>query len=389
WALGAITPILKKGDPTDPNNYRGITVGHVLGKLYALVVNARLTAWLEARGLRAKGQSGFRQGRRTVDNCFILRALAERYRSGGVKLFACAVDFEKAFDSVNHGLLWAALRRAGIGGAMLQAIQAMYADVPVCVRSADGLSGCFQAVLGVKQGCPLSPLLFGIFLDDFEEYLQSAAGEAYCDAKHLTVNTSKTQVMILRPGGGAGNGRLAAGEAFTYAGRPIEVVSSVKYLGLTFAQLSKKRGFAGRVQGLPRQASSAVALAELGRQPLPLLWVRQLVRFWNRLQDSMGEPESLLGWALADNLSLMREGGDLAVGSPCWSRRWQQFLQSAPTDSGTLLWLTHLDEAAVLERAAAAYVSHSLEPAQQRQRQAAGGKTAQQRQQLPAVSSQR
>ncbi|KAL4440102.1 hypothetical protein ABPG75_003103 [Micractinium tetrahymenae] len=496
WALGAITPILKKGDPTDPNNYRGITVGHVLGKLYALVVNARLTAWLEARGLRAKGQSGFRQGRRTVDNCFILRALAERYRSGGVKLFACAVDFEKAFDSVNHGLLWAALRRAGIGGAMLQAIQAMYADVPVCVRSADGLSGCFQAVLGVKQGCPLSPLLFGIFLDDFEEYLQSAAGEAaalprlagriippllfaddmfllatsaaglqaqlhvlqaYCDAKHLTVNTSKTQVMILRPGGGAGNGRLAAGEAFTYAGRPIEVVSSVKYLGLTFAQLSKKRGFAGcadvlakagrqamfamrrrafelgacsveqqcmlfdvfvtpvlsygcelwavdlllpgtecssvervhrwfcrRVQGLPRQASSAVALAELGRQPLPLLWVRQLVRFWNRLQDSMGEPESLLGWALADNLSLMREGGDLAVGSPCWSRRWQQFLQSAPTDSGTLLWLTHLDEAAVLERAAAAYVSHSLEPAQQRQRQAAGGKTAQQRQQLPA-----
>ncbi|KAL4452527.1 hypothetical protein ABPG75_008189 [Micractinium tetrahymenae] len=98
----------------------------------------------------------------------------------------------------------------------------------------------------------------------------------------------------------------------------------------------------------------------------------------------MGEPESLLGWALADNLSLMREGGDLAVGSPCWSRRWQQFLQSAPTDSGTLLWLTHLDEAAVLERAAAAYVSHSLEPAQQRQRQAAGGKTAQQRQQLPA-----
>ncbi|KAL4426028.1 hypothetical protein ABPG75_010044 [Micractinium tetrahymenae] len=109
-----------------------------------------------------------------------------------------------------------------------------------------------------------------------------------------------------------------------------------------------------------------------------------MVRFWNRLQDSMGEPESLLGWALADNLSLMREGGDLAVGSPCWSRRWQQFLQSAPTDSGTLLWLTHLDEAAVLERAAAAYVSHSLEPAQQRQQQATGGETAQRRQQLPA-----
>ena len=109
WALGAITPIHKKGDTSDPNNYRGITLGHVLGKLYALVINARLTSWLETRGLRARGQAGFRQGYRTVDNCFILRALAERYRARGVKMYLCAVDFEKAFDSVDRPLLWAAL----------------------------------------------------------------------------------------------------------------------------------------------------------------------------------------------------------------------------------------------------------------------------------------
>ena len=474
WALGAITPIFKKGDPTDPNNYRGITVGHVLGKLYALVINARLTAWLEERGLRARGQAGFRPGRGTVDNCFILRAVAERARARGVKLYCCAVDFEKAFDSVDRPLLWAALRRSGVGGTMLQAIQAMYADVPVCVRTAEGLSGCFQSVLGVKQGCPLSPLLFGIFVDDWEGHLQAAVGSAaalpqlagrtlppllfaddmfllsttaaglqaqlhclqdYCDAKKLTVNTTKTQVMILRPGGGCG-GRPAAGDSFTYAGQPLEAVNSVKYLGLTFAQLSKKRGFAGcadalaragrqamfatrrrawelgccsveqqcmlfdvfvtpvltygcevwgpdllleqacsslervhrwfcrRVQGLPTQATSAVCLAELGRQPLHLSWVRQLTRFWNRLQASMAEPDSPLGWALADNLALMREDGDLAAGSACWCRRWLQILQSmAPTESGTLVWLTRLEEAAVLERATAAYLSQCMGPA--------------------------
>jgi hypothetical protein len=472
WALGAITPIHKKGDTADPNNYRGITVGHVLGKLYALVINARLTTWLEARGLRAKGQAGFRQGYRTVENCFILRALAERARARGDKLYICAVDFEKAFDSVDRPLLWAALQRAGIGGNMLQAITAMYADVPVCVKSAEGLSGCFQSMLGVKQGCPLSPLLFGIFLDDWETHLQSVVGatadqpclagrkvppllfaddmflialspaglqaqldclQDYCDAKKITVNAAKTQVMIMRPGGG--NGKLAAGESFSYAGRPLEVVGSVKYLGLTFSQLSKQRGFAScadvlakagrqamfamrrrarelgactveqqcmlfdvfvkpvlsygcevwgvdlllrtdcssvervhrwfcrRLQGLPKQVTSAVSLAELGRQPLHLFWVQQLVRFWNHLQASMSEPDRPLGWALEDNLALMREGADLAAGSACWCRRWQQFLQSAPTDSGTLVWLTKLDEGAIVERASAAYIRQSTQPA--------------------------
>lgn len=472
WALGAITPIHKKGDTTDPNNYRGITVGHVLGKLYALVINARLTSWLEMHGLRARGQAGFRPGRSTVDNCFILRALAERARSRGVKLYCCAVDFEKAFDSVDRPLLWAALCRAGVGGTMLRAIQAMYADVPVCVRTAEGLSGCFQSVLGVKQGCPLSPLLFGIFLDDWEGHLLSVAGSTgalpqlagrtvppllfaddmfllsfsaaglqaqllclqdYCDAKKLTVNIAKTQVMILRPGGG--RGKPAAGESFAYAGQPLEAVNSIKYLGLTFSQLSKQRGFAScadvlaragrramhamrrrawelgacsveqqcslfdvfvtpvlsygcevwgpdlllqqdcssvervhrwfcrRLQGLPQQVTSAVSLAELGRQPLHLRWVRQLVRFWNRLQTSMAEPDSPLGWALADNLALLREGSDLAAGSACWCRRWLQFLQSAPTDSGTFVWLTELNEEAVVERATTAYLHQSMEPA--------------------------
>ncbi|KAI3423537.1 hypothetical protein D9Q98_010669 [Chlorella vulgaris] len=401
-----------------------------------------------------------------VDNCFILRALAERARSRGVKLYLCAVDFEKAFDSVDRPLLWAALQRAGIGGTMLQAIQAMYADVPVCVRTEEGLSGCFQSVLGVKQGCPLSPLLFGIFLDDFEGHIQqlgdaaalpqlagrtvppllfaddmfllssSASGlqaqlhalQDYCNAKKLTVNAKKTQVMIMRPGGGSGNGKLAAGESFEYAGLPLEVASSTKYLGLTFSQLSKQHGFAScadvlakagrqamfamrrrawelgaclveqqcmlfdvfvkpvlsygcelwgvdvllrpdcssvervhrwfcrRVQGLPKQVTAAISLAELGRQPLQSFWIQQLVRFWNRLQNSAAEEDRVLGWAFKDNLELMREGGDLAAGSACWSRRWLHVLQSAPPASGTLEWLTELDEAAVIERAAAAYL---------------------------------
>ena len=96
-----------------------------------------------------------------------------------------------------------------------------------------------------------------------------------------------------------------------------------------------------------------------------LFWVQQLARFWNRLQASMAEePDRLLSWAFEDNLALMREGSDLSSGSPCWCRRWSEFLQSAPTEDGTLVWLTKLDEKAVVERAAAAHFRQSVGPAQ-------------------------
>ena len=480
WSLGVITSIFKKGDPADPNNYRGITVGHVLGKLYAIVLNARLSPWLEAHGKRASGQAGFRPGFQTVDNCFILRALVERARTRGVrgmKLYTCAVDFEKAFDSAAREKLWVALQRAGIGGCMLKAIQSMYARVPVCVKSAEGLSDCFESVIGVKQGCPLSPLLFGVLIDDWETHMQSELGDAaalpfltdlagqlhrvpsllfaddmllistspaglqaqldclqaYCDAKALTVNTAKTQVMVFKPGGGAG-GKTAAADRFSYAGRPLETARSVKYLGLTFGQLSPKRGLAsaadmlaaaGRkayfamrrrawelgacspetqsmlfdvfvkpvlsygcevwgvdllprtdccservhrlfcraVQGLPRQTSSAIALAELGRWPLHVHWIQQQARFWNRLLTL--EPGRLLRLAFEDNLQLMQSGADLAARTSfaCYTRRWFDYLQSAPTDDGTLVWLTPLREGDLLDRAVADYVARERVPA--------------------------
>ena len=111
----------------------------------------------------------------SLDRSGILRALAERARAQGVKLYICAVDLEKAFDSVDRQLLWAALQRAGIEGRMLATLQALYADVPVCVKTAEGLSSTFQSIIGVKQGCPLSPLLFGLFIELLHEMLRMQA----------------------------------------------------------------------------------------------------------------------------------------------------------------------------------------------------------------------
>ena len=78
------------------------------------------------------------------------------------------MDFKKAFDLVNRKLLWHRLRSLGISGNILAAVQSMYADVPCVVQTNNGQSGRIRSTVGVKQGCPLSPTLFGLYIDALE-----------------------------------------------------------------------------------------------------------------------------------------------------------------------------------------------------------------------------
>ena len=100
WAMSAITLILKSGDIDVPGNYRGIAVGTVMSKLFAKLINSRLTHWAESNGIRAEGQAGFR------DHLLILRTLIEQQRERKLPLYTCFVDFRKAYDSVPRDLLW-------------------------------------------------------------------------------------------------------------------------------------------------------------------------------------------------------------------------------------------------------------------------------------------
>jgi hypothetical protein len=64
-----------------------------------------------------------------------------------------------AYDTVPRAQLWEKLHAAGLGGEWLRAVQALYADVPMAVRTADGVSAPFQARIGLKQGCPAKEVL--------------------------------------------------------------------------------------------------------------------------------------------------------------------------------------------------------------------------------------
>ncbi len=88
------------------------------------------------------------------------------------------MDFRKAFDTVPCDLLWQVLAKMGIVGHFMQCLQSMYIQDSVRVmHPTEGLSAWFSCGIGVKQGCPLSPLLFGLHLDGLEKHLDALDGD--------------------------------------------------------------------------------------------------------------------------------------------------------------------------------------------------------------------
>ncbi len=84
------------------------------------------------------------------------------------------MDLRKAYDTVQHELLWDRLRQIGVSPRMLAAVQSLYATGTLAMRI-DGTAGQ-PAVqhMGVRQGCllsPISPTLFGVFFDGLHDFL--------------------------------------------------------------------------------------------------------------------------------------------------------------------------------------------------------------------------
>ncbi|GIM01087.1 hypothetical protein Vretimale_5926, partial [Volvox reticuliferus] len=182
-----LTPIHKKGDPMDKGNYRGLAVGSALAKCYAFALERRLSRWGEAAKARSSYQGGFRSKIGTIHNLLVLRHLTDRHRTGPSSsrpLFVCQVDFEKAFDRVPRDLLWKRLHERGIHGSMLEALKSCYRKVLLRVRVNGDISDAFESCQGVKQGCPLSPTLFGFFIEGFADYVET---KDLCNPKGMYV----------------------------------------------------------------------------------------------------------------------------------------------------------------------------------------------------------
>ncbi|BHF70462.1 hypothetical protein SprV_0301351300 [Sparganum proliferum] len=163
WGLGSLVPILKKGDKTRCENYRGISLIDVAAMIFVIVLLRRFQAVRDSR--TRPNQAGFRAGRGCADQIFTLRRILEFRHSYQQPTAVCFVDFAAAFDSVHHESLWRIMALDGVPEKIIAMIKAYYRSTTARVPVRNNLSQPFGIRSGVRQGCILSPILFNYAID--------------------------------------------------------------------------------------------------------------------------------------------------------------------------------------------------------------------------------
>ena len=164
WKQAQLVPIYKeKGNPLMRDNFRGVTLLEVCGKAYVTIIHNRIRQHLCNQLLDA--QHGFRPGRGTAGALFSMRRLQELGRDWRAPLHAAFVDFRKAFDSVNREALWRLLEARGVAPKLVSLIRDLYDGCEACVVANGETSPWFPMATGVRQGCPMSPTLFNVYID--------------------------------------------------------------------------------------------------------------------------------------------------------------------------------------------------------------------------------
>ena len=166
WRNGLIVPLLKEGDREVANNYRGITLLSIVGKLFASILERRLSKWCEVNRIFEQEQAGFRPGRTTVHQIFTLSEVLKKRKNKHRSTYCCFLDIRKAYDTVWREGLWKKLEAIGVHEKLMKVIENTYTNVKSRVIVNDKLSDWFDIGIGLRQGCVLSPLLFLIFIND-------------------------------------------------------------------------------------------------------------------------------------------------------------------------------------------------------------------------------
>ena len=186
WSFAKVFTIFKKGNALDTNNYRGISIQNALAKVYDGILNYRFVQWFKPDD----EQAGGRQGRGCAEHLFTLRLFIDYVQKTKQTLYIAYIDYIKAYDKLNRGILLQKLADQGCGRKYLTAV----ANSLSLTKNVLGNS-IFASSIGVKQGAANSCSLFTFYVNSTVKAIKMYGNDGFLKGIHSLLFMDDTVVL--------------------------------------------------------------------------------------------------------------------------------------------------------------------------------------------------
>ena len=177
FSIGWMCPIYKKNDRNEIANYCPITIINSDYKILTKVLALRLAK--VAPSLLHKSQAGFVPGRSIAEQTKLIEMMIDYAEVSEQNGLIVALDQEKAYDKIAHYYLWKVLATFGIPEVFIKLVKALYQNAETTIMINGHLSSTFKITRGVRQGDPMSCLLFDLAIEPLAALLRASDLKEY------------------------------------------------------------------------------------------------------------------------------------------------------------------------------------------------------------------